>query len=67
MDEEKRLMLNDVVPTEDHPPDRDVHDEMGRRETPVAYGRWPSETPSILGSSYYSEDEDIQVELLIHD
>jgi len=55
-------MLNDVVPTEDHPPDRDDHDGMGSGETPFAFGSWPSDAQSIVGSSYYSEDEDVQVE-----
>ena len=55
-------MLEDVVPTEDHPLDRDDYDGMGLAETPIASGSWPSEAPSILGSSYYSDDEDFQVD-----
>lgn len=66
MDEEERLMLNDVVPIEDHPPDRGENDGLELGETPIALDSWPSEAPSIIGSSYYSEDEDVQVESLIH-
>lgn len=55
-------MLDDVVPTRDHPPDNDDQDGMGSGETPIAPGSWPSEAPSIMGSSYYSDDEDLQVE-----
>jgi len=65
-DGEERLMLTDVVPIEDHPPDRGEHDGLGLGKTPIALDSWPSEAPSIIGSNYYSEDEDVQVESLIH-
>jgi len=60
---EERPILDHVVPAEDHPPNRDNHDGMGLGETPIVFGRWPSEAPSIMGSSYYSEDEIFQVKL----
>lgn len=63
---EERLMLTDVVPIEDHSSDRGEHDGLGLEETRIALDSWPSEALSIVGSSYYSEDEDVQVELLIH-
>ena len=62
--EEERLILDYVAPAEDHPPNRDNHDGMGLGETPMVFGSWPSEAPSITGSSYYSEDENFQVNAL---
>ncbi len=65
--EEDRLMLNDVVPTEDYSPDRDDHGGRGLGETPIVFGSWPSDAPSLMGSSFYSEDGDFQVGSAIND